>query len=383
MRSTNLDDHHSEELNSLNIVSDSNQNIGDMCNTAAAVKKKSENQTNLPSKIIENPEMCAMFDNKMWDGFKIILDKCILNEREIDFTKLDMPVYSVDKHPLMLIARSGQESLLKHDAVSVLLDLKWKLLPRFAFYFNVFFYVIFLILMSIYSVELANVGMEFYNDYKSLLNDLDNNSLSNETLSDEKDIFNLVYYSPNTLLMTSIIIIIVFNIMKEMFQLILVDGLSYFVSMQNLIELLTYFFSLASIFSNNYANKSAHSSMAILFAFLVFPLYIQKVKIFGVYVVSFIRTLKNSAKFFPIFLIIYIGFFLSFKIRSNFGVEYFDSTLFSLLRTLTMVSGELDTTKMGLSDEHASISNYVLYFLFIILMCTILINLFVGKFNEK
>jgi hypothetical protein len=59
-------------------------------------------------------------------------------------------------------------------------------------------------------------------------------------------------------------------------------------------------------------------------------------------------------------------------------VDFFDSTLFSLVRTLTMVSGELDSSKMGLTADPDSLPNYIIYLLFIILMCTILINLFVG-----
>jgi hypothetical protein len=43
-----------------------------------------------------------------------------------------------------------------------------------------------------------------------------------------------------------------------------------------------------------------------------------------------------------------------------------------------MVSGELDSSKMGLTGSADSLPNYIIYLLFIILMCTILINLFVG-----
>jgi hypothetical protein len=59
-------------------------------------------------------------------------------------------------------------------------------------------------------------------------------------------------------------------------------------------------------------------------------------------------------------------------------MDFFDSTLFSMVRTLTMVIGELDSSKMGLTDNSESLPNFIIYLLFIILMCTILINLFVG-----
>jgi hypothetical protein len=147
--------------------------------------------------------------------------------------------------------------------------------------------------------------------------------------------------------------------------------------MQNILELLTYSTSLISLSSRNYYTQSSYGSLSILFAFILFPLFIQKLKMFGLYVVAFRRTLTNSAKFFPIFLIMFIGFILSFKIRSNFGVSYSNSTSYSIIRTFTMFVGELDTTKMGLLNSD-SLTNYIIYFLFIGLMCTIVLNLFVG-----
>ena len=54
------------------------------------------------SKITECPEFQAMFEHKMWDIYKIILDKCV-GDKEVDFTIIDPPVKSISRHPLMLI----------------------------------------------------------------------------------------------------------------------------------------------------------------------------------------------------------------------------------------------------------------------------------------
>jgi hypothetical protein len=96
----------------------------------------------------------------------------------------------------------------------------------------------------------------------------------------------------------------------------------------------------------------------------------------------------------------FTGFILSFKIRSNFEVSYANTTGYSVIRTLTMIVGEMDTVlaheiylfavymiqviiffsfkkaKMGLYE--GSLTNYAIYFLFIGLMCVIVLNLFVG-----
>ena len=63
-------------------------------------------------KYIENPQLCALFDNKMWDMFKIVLDKCITNGNDIDFSVIDPPIKSMGKHLLMLIALRYKVKLL-------------------------------------------------------------------------------------------------------------------------------------------------------------------------------------------------------------------------------------------------------------------------------
>ena len=53
-----------------------------------------------------------MFQKKMWDSIMIILDNCNENDN-YDFEKLDPPLKDISAHPLMLLAQSGQETLLK------------------------------------------------------------------------------------------------------------------------------------------------------------------------------------------------------------------------------------------------------------------------------
>ena len=197
-------------------------------------------------------------------------------------------------------------------------------------------------------------------------------SLTNGTGFKYKVSFSNPSFSIVSMLLFSILIL---NIVKEV-AFVCYDGLSYLTKTQNLVEFITYSISMISLISDDVRIKSDYGSLAIVLAFILFPLYMQKLKLIGIYVVAFLRTLANSAKFFPVFLIIYMGFIFGFKIRSNFGVTYFNSTSFSMIRTITMVVGELETNKMGLYED--SIPNFIIYVLFITLMCIILINLFVG-----
>ncbi len=58
---------------------------------------------------------------------------------------------SISSHPLMLIARSGQQNLVKHEATSYLLHLKWRYLPRLVFTINLLTCLALLIGISVYS----------------------------------------------------------------------------------------------------------------------------------------------------------------------------------------------------------------------------------------
>jgi len=137
------------------------------------------NQTKLDKeKPKESPQLVALSDAKMWEMLKIILDKSLLkneftDETNMDFTLLDPPLKDIAKHPLMLIACSGQENLLQHEVIRSLLHLKWRFIPRSVFYFNIFFYLIFLTLFSAFSLELSEITA-VYKDYK------DNLTLTND-----------------------------------------------------------------------------------------------------------------------------------------------------------------------------------------------------------
>jgi hypothetical protein len=228
-----------------------------------------------------------MFDNKMWDVFKIILDKCV-TEKAVDFSIIDPPVKSMSNHPLMLIARSGQENLLKHETTRMLLHLKWRIIPRCAFYSNLIVYLVFLVLFSMYTLDLSNMGARIVDEHNATTAALGNNNAT--SLFNKKDLYRSTAYKLSAL---NVLLIVMVNLqlIKELLQIFFLDGLSYFLSSQNLIEIFTYTSSLMSLLSHNYNLQSAYGSIAVLSAFILFPLFIQKLKVFGLYVVAFRRTL--------------------------------------------------------------------------------------------
>ena len=97
-------------------------------------------------------------------------------------------------------------------------------------------------------------------------------------------------------------------------------------SFDNLIEVSSIVLSIIALFSESLDTKTQYASLAVLLLMTTFIGLIQKLRVFGVYVLAFRRTLVNSAKFLPVFLIVYTGFLLSFRVRVNSEVKVFNST---------------------------------------------------------
>lgn len=351
----------------------------------------------LPQSQPQTSTLNALYKKQFWDIIKLILDKCKINEKETNFSIIDPPTNkSISKHSLMLIARSGQESLIKHEVTNLLVKLKWRLVPRFAFYFNLFIYLLYLFLFTWYIIDLSTIETDnttnnnstFIGLYKSRGSKTNQNNIKNKDkrLNSNKsdnfysDMKESLYYHINKSDKTSndlLIFLTMFQLLKEILIIIYLDGTSYFLSLQNLTEMSTYIMSLISLLSIYYYTQSNFGSIAILFSYILLPIFLQKFKSIGVYVITLKRTIFNTTKLFPVFLILFMGFVLSFKVRESFGVDYSDSSdsfSYSMIRTVTMVIGELDSSKMGLDDDD-SLPNLIIYFLFIGLMCTIVLNL--------
>ncbi len=131
-------------------------------------------------------------------------------ENTYNFKVLDPPCKVLKRHPLMLLARSGQETMLKHETTQKLLDLKWRIIPRFAFYSNLFFYLVFLTIFGLYSIELTDMTFAEAN-YRNTIQNPD------EDIDEIWDIYTSVYYWP-------IFVMIILSFLKIFFQVVLLDG---------------------------------------------------------------------------------------------------------------------------------------------------------------
>ncbi len=110
--------------------------------------------------------MCA----EMPDAVLLILNGAVNKkekEKVYDFTYLDPPFINFQQrdraplachssltdglrkqHPLYTLAESGNERLLRHEAVGELLQFKWRWLPRLIYYVNLLLYFVFVVLLT-------------------------------------------------------------------------------------------------------------------------------------------------------------------------------------------------------------------------------------------
>jgi len=136
-------------------------------------------------------------------------------------------------------------------------------------------------------------------------------------------------------------------------------------------------FRSALSFSGNYKNdfQWQAGSICALTAWLSLALYIDKLPVFGIYAVMFRRILFNSLKILPLFLIMLYGFSLSSSIQHHNVINDFNSTTTSMVLTLAQVVGELGVDSLGIGQ---SFVKQLVFFMFVGLMCIIILNLLIG-----
>ena len=245
-----------------------------------------------------------MADMKYWDMIKIVLDNCHLNRHDknnnkynasFDFTVLDPPIFKeLKQHPLIKIANSGQEKLLTHETIQTLLRLKWRRIPRLFYYLNLSIHFVFLVLFTVFSLQLVDLKKRPENN-------------NNQT---EDDNYNSVYY-----VYLMVILSIIGFIM--LIRLALGGVFTFLFHIETWFEVVFVALAYLSLHTNDLPIKTTYCTIVLVTVYFHFALLIQKLKFFGAYVLAFKGTIKNSIKFFPVFFLIFLGFIFSFRLRST------------------------------------------------------------------
>lgn len=312
---------------------------------------------------------------------KVLLDNCYDPfEKKYNFELLDNPKYRpTSDHPLWIIANYRYKYLLGHKTVRKLVELKMRKLPRIVFWSNLGFYFVFLILLTFHHVN------------SSIFN-----ARLNETSSEKTFYFWPLPYSFTVFdesgttffwfYKSYFFLLLLVYLLKKIFQ-IYNYGLRMFRTIEHWLEISCFVCNILSTLPIRHA-ASAFGSFSVLFGWISFAFFFQSIAIFklGSYSIALRKTIQNSFKFLPFFFMIYFGFLCSFKIRENYGVSYFNSTVNQVVKTITMMVGELHTNRMGIEVEDSNlnfIANNVIYISFVFIMCIIVLDLFIGKYIHR
>lgn len=122
------------------------------------------------------------------------------------------------------------------------------------------------------------------------------------------------------------------------------------------------------------------AAIVIFLVWLELMMIVGRFPIFGLYVQMFTKVAVNFAKFLLAYCCLLIAFGLSFGVLFN-SYPAFKSIHWTLLKTITMMSGELEFEDIFYDDRYPiqfPVTSHGMFFAFVLLVTIILTNLLVG-----
>lgn len=240
---------------------------------------------------------------------KTLLDSCYdYDNQKYDFELIDNEKYhpTID-HPLWIISHYQFKYLLGHQTVKELLNLKMNRGPRIVFWIDILLYFAFLIMLTIYHINLTAVETMKYNDSSYNISILSNQTYNQQMLQ------SYIHFWPspfklkldtNLLLMLFLIFKIYFTfilsiyILKKIFQ-ITNYGIKMMYSIKHWLEIFCFLFNFLSLVIPE--NSSSFGSLSVLFGWISFAFYFQSFGAFklGSYSLALRETIQNSFKLLP------------------------------------------------------------------------------------
>ncbi|XP_053957112.1 transient receptor potential channel pyrexia isoform X2 [Anastrepha ludens] len=121
------------------------------------------------------------------------------------------------------------------------------------------------------------------------------------------------------------------------------------------------------------------AAIVVLLVWLELMMLVGRFPIFGVYVQMFTKVAGNFCKFLLAYICLLIAFCLSFSVLFN-DYPPFENITWSLLKAITMMSGELEFEDIFYGDIPVKfpVTSHILFLCFVLLVTVILTNLMVG-----
>ncbi|XP_063222107.1 transient receptor potential cation channel protein painless-like [Bacillus rossius redtenbacheri] len=301
-----------------------------------------------------------------------IIFKTSIQEKNKEYLKNSTPEIG----PLLYIGRSKQlRHLLTHPVFSSFMYLKWQSFQYF-FYINLFLYLLFVILLSIYILcDYANFPVEEGNE-----NVLHNKTVHDAGVSNKTSVKSYIW--------GFLVVFEILLIAREMFQL-LVSPKRYFRSPENYMELLLIVLTSIIIFSDIQSQniRTNLSAYGILLSYAELVLLLGRHPKLSTNIEMLKRVSCNFLKFLAWYSSLLLAFSLSFyilfrnssssKTEDGDGEEnFFLNPGMSMLKTVVMMTGEFDAS--SLPFESLPGTSQFMFILFVFLIALVLLNLLNG-----
>ena len=300
-------------------------------------------------------------------------------------------------HPLSIMVQHARLELLKHPLVRTMIRKKWKKHSRYLYYGNLLIYVIFVILLTLFTYVVPSCN---FNIDKST----SNVSCQPQTSSSKwySDIYGCTECSSGRVV-TSIVLaafIILFALFRLLFESgqMIGDIKGYFTGLDNYIEWFIYIGSIVYV-SDVFVNISGRQQVGtcgyynayiwelgafvVLLSWFNLAVFLRKLPLLGIYILMLLHVIVTFFRIMLLGLVFIIGFSVSFYMvfRQGESCNQYRNPFSTFLKTVVMMSGEYEFDSLfndlTMTLDHP-ISSYILWLVFVILIPIILANLLVG-----
>ncbi|KAI6650877.1 Transient receptor potential cation channel [Oopsacas minuta] len=297
-------------------------------------------------------------------------------------------------HPLSIMVDHARLDLLKHPLIRTMIRQKWKTHARYLYYGNLLIYVIFVLLLTLftYIVPSCDIEMNRTRSPQVCISSPGPGRWYGDTYGcDGCDTGRVI---------TSIIfaaLIILFAIFRLLFESgqIIGDIKNYFTSLDNYIEWFIYIGAIvfvSDVFSNRQESGACGyqrsyiwelGAFVVLLAWFNLAVFLRKLPLLGIYILMLLHVIVTFFRIMLLGLIFIIGFSVSFYMVFRQGdlCNQYRNPFSTFLKTVVMMAGEFEFD--GLFNDISNtldhpISSSVLWLIFVILIPIILANLLVG-----
>ena len=299
---------------------------------------------------------------------------------------------NISNHPLYLVAQSGHTKLINHPIVTGILNYKWNRVGRFLYYPNLLLYLLLVIGLTLFIWFYPNPrDRRFIPPFPC--------SVSNDSTTCKMYGFTGSWFTGITIrasqtiaVVVMILILTAIRILIEVIQLIL-NPISYFTSLENYLEvsghILIILFMVDPIYafycqSLPYDWPWQCGIFAVFLTWINFFVSMKRFPLIGIYILMYVDILFTFLKIVVMALFFLVAFGMAFYmslLQENRGCYAFSNPLKSLLKTLTMTTGEFEYDSI-FEDPSQPLYYYgsaiIMWVIFIVMMPILLMNLLVG-----